>query len=184
LLSSSRTPPSIKDGRWPCSSPKRPSAFPCPDRWGDCLRWIPAPLAPHGAIPRRGWRAARLSYLLDARKLSAGALAENARLAGATPLWEWIGEGRRPSSATEAITGRCTPTRPPVVSARVRVPLVALDERGALSEDGPLRRLGSVKGETCPSSRFPSQSLQGKRNLIAGRWMKWRVRAERSTKRP
>jgi predicted peroxiredoxin len=29
----------------------------------------------------------------DARKLSEDALAENARLAGATPLWDWIGEG-------------------------------------------------------------------------------------------
>ena len=29
----------------------------------------------------------------NARKLDEGALAPNARLAGATPLWEWIGEG-------------------------------------------------------------------------------------------
>jgi len=29
----------------------------------------------------------------NARQLSEGALAENARLAGATPLWDWIGEG-------------------------------------------------------------------------------------------
>ncbi|MBA3420551.1 MAG: DsrE family protein [Thermoleophilaceae bacterium] len=29
----------------------------------------------------------------NARKLSEGDLADNARLAGATPLWEWIGEG-------------------------------------------------------------------------------------------
>jgi predicted peroxiredoxin len=29
----------------------------------------------------------------DARKLPEEALAENARLAGATPLWDWIGEG-------------------------------------------------------------------------------------------
>jgi len=28
-----------------------------------------------------------------ARKLDEGALVDNARLAGATPLWEWIGEG-------------------------------------------------------------------------------------------
>ncbi len=28
----------------------------------------------------------------DARKLDAGALAANASLGGATPLWEWIGE--------------------------------------------------------------------------------------------
>ena len=28
-----------------------------------------------------------------ARKLDEGQLVENARLAGATPLWEWIGEG-------------------------------------------------------------------------------------------
>jgi predicted peroxiredoxin len=28
----------------------------------------------------------------NARKLDDGALIENARLAGATPLWEWIGE--------------------------------------------------------------------------------------------
>jgi predicted peroxiredoxin len=28
-----------------------------------------------------------------ARKLDEGALVANARLAGATPLWEWIGEG-------------------------------------------------------------------------------------------
>src|SRR5438105_6655029 len=27
------------------------------------------------------------------RKLDEGALVDNARLAGATPLWEWIGEG-------------------------------------------------------------------------------------------
>ncbi len=30
----------------------------------------------------------------DARKLSEDHLAPNARLAGATPLWEWIGEGQ------------------------------------------------------------------------------------------
>jgi predicted peroxiredoxin len=30
----------------------------------------------------------------NARQLSEGDLAENARLAGATPLWEWIGEGQ------------------------------------------------------------------------------------------
>ena len=29
----------------------------------------------------------------DSRKLSHDSLASNARLAGATPLWEWIGEG-------------------------------------------------------------------------------------------
>jgi predicted peroxiredoxin len=29
----------------------------------------------------------------NARKLDEGGLAANARLAGATPLWEWIGEG-------------------------------------------------------------------------------------------
>jgi predicted peroxiredoxin len=29
----------------------------------------------------------------SARKLDEGSLAGNARLAGATPLWEWIGEG-------------------------------------------------------------------------------------------
>jgi predicted peroxiredoxin len=29
----------------------------------------------------------------QARKLDEGQLVENARLAGATPLWEWIGEG-------------------------------------------------------------------------------------------
>jgi predicted peroxiredoxin len=29
----------------------------------------------------------------NARKLDEGGLVENARLAGATPLWEWIGEG-------------------------------------------------------------------------------------------
>src|SRR4051794_12630657 len=29
----------------------------------------------------------------NSRKLDEGALAPNARLAGATPLWEWIGEG-------------------------------------------------------------------------------------------
>jgi predicted peroxiredoxin len=29
----------------------------------------------------------------DARKLDKSALIENAQLAGATPLWEWIGEG-------------------------------------------------------------------------------------------
>ena len=29
----------------------------------------------------------------NARKLSEGDLAGNARLAGATPLWEWIGDG-------------------------------------------------------------------------------------------
>ena len=29
----------------------------------------------------------------DARKLDEGALVANARLGGATPLWEWIGEG-------------------------------------------------------------------------------------------
>jgi predicted peroxiredoxin len=29
----------------------------------------------------------------NARKLDDGALVGNARLAGATPLWEWIGEG-------------------------------------------------------------------------------------------
>jgi hypothetical protein len=28
----------------------------------------------------------------DARKLDEGALVGNTRLAGATPLWEWIGE--------------------------------------------------------------------------------------------
>jgi predicted peroxiredoxin len=28
-----------------------------------------------------------------ARKLDEGALVDNARIAGATPLWEWIGEG-------------------------------------------------------------------------------------------
>jgi len=30
----------------------------------------------------------------DSRKLSQDGLASNARLAGATPLWEWIGEGQ------------------------------------------------------------------------------------------
>src|SRR5919198_146545 len=30
---------------------------------------------------------------LSARKLDDGALVGNARLAGATPLWEWIGDG-------------------------------------------------------------------------------------------
>jgi predicted peroxiredoxin len=30
----------------------------------------------------------------SSRKLDEGALATNARLAGATPLWEWIGEDR------------------------------------------------------------------------------------------
>lgn len=30
---------------------------------------------------------------LNARKLSEGSLAANARLMGATPLWEWIGDG-------------------------------------------------------------------------------------------
>lgn len=30
---------------------------------------------------------------LKARKLSEGGLAGNARVTGATPLWEWIGEG-------------------------------------------------------------------------------------------
>jgi predicted peroxiredoxin len=29
----------------------------------------------------------------NARKLDEGGLVQNARLAGATPLWEWIGEG-------------------------------------------------------------------------------------------
>jgi predicted peroxiredoxin len=29
----------------------------------------------------------------NARKLDDGSLVQNARLAGATPLWEWIGEG-------------------------------------------------------------------------------------------
>jgi hypothetical protein len=29
----------------------------------------------------------------NARKLDEGALGGNARVAGATPLWEWIGEG-------------------------------------------------------------------------------------------
>src|SRR6266545_3978212 len=29
----------------------------------------------------------------DSKKLDASGLVENARLAGATPLWEWIGEG-------------------------------------------------------------------------------------------
>ena len=29
----------------------------------------------------------------NARKLDAGGLVSNARLAGATPLWEWIGDG-------------------------------------------------------------------------------------------
>jgi predicted peroxiredoxin len=29
----------------------------------------------------------------NARKLDEGSLVSNARLAGATPLWEWIGEG-------------------------------------------------------------------------------------------
>ena len=29
----------------------------------------------------------------NARKLDEGSLAPNSRLAGATPLWEWIGEG-------------------------------------------------------------------------------------------
>jgi predicted peroxiredoxin len=29
----------------------------------------------------------------NARKLDEGALVKNARLAGATPLWEWIGDG-------------------------------------------------------------------------------------------
>jgi predicted peroxiredoxin len=30
---------------------------------------------------------------LDARKLEAGQLVDNAQVAGATPLWEWIGDG-------------------------------------------------------------------------------------------
>jgi predicted peroxiredoxin len=29
----------------------------------------------------------------NARKLDDGSLVQNARLAGATPLWEWVGEG-------------------------------------------------------------------------------------------
>ncbi len=29
----------------------------------------------------------------SARKLDEGSLVENARLAGATPLWEWVGDG-------------------------------------------------------------------------------------------
>jgi len=29
----------------------------------------------------------------DARKLEAGQLVDNAQVAGATPLWEWIGDG-------------------------------------------------------------------------------------------
>jgi len=32
-------------------------------------------------------------YCVDARKLDGDALVANARVAGATPLWEWIGEG-------------------------------------------------------------------------------------------
>jgi predicted peroxiredoxin len=32
-------------------------------------------------------------YCFNARKLDEGSLVANARLAGATPLWEWIGEG-------------------------------------------------------------------------------------------
>jgi hypothetical protein len=30
---------------------------------------------------------------LDARKLESGQLVANAQVAGATPLWEWIGDG-------------------------------------------------------------------------------------------
>ena len=30
---------------------------------------------------------------LDARKLDSGGLVDNAQVAGATPLWEWIGDG-------------------------------------------------------------------------------------------
>jgi hypothetical protein len=44
------------------------------------------------AVPRGRRRAPRLSDLLQARALDARALPPNARLAGATPLWDWIGE--------------------------------------------------------------------------------------------
>jgi hypothetical protein len=46
------------------------------------------------AVRRGRPRAARLSDLLqNARKLNEDALVANARLAGATPMLEWIGDG-------------------------------------------------------------------------------------------
>ena len=47
----------------------------------------------HGQFIEKGGRFFVCPICFNARKLSEDSLASNARLMGATPLWEWIGDG-------------------------------------------------------------------------------------------
>ena len=47
----------------------------------------------HAQFAEKGGRFYVCPICFNARKLSEGDLASNARLVGATPLWEWIGTG-------------------------------------------------------------------------------------------
>lgn len=58
------------------------------------MRRLSAAFAAVSAVHGRGGGELLVCPIcFNARKLDEGSLVPNARLAGATPLWEWIGEG-------------------------------------------------------------------------------------------
>jgi hypothetical protein len=55
------------------------------------VRGLPAARAAVPAVRRGGGELLVCPICFNSRKLDEAQLVENARIAGATPLWEWIG---------------------------------------------------------------------------------------------
>ena len=72
----------------------RPPGAPRPRRRGRLRRLPASPAAASSSSPSRGGELLVCPICVNSRGLAGAELVANARLGGATPLWEWIGDDR------------------------------------------------------------------------------------------